>query len=82
MIIINKQINNKGSQAIYDPTGLSWCGSGCGVCYRLTPTGGYVNGQGSAPSSTTSYVFMVTNLCPNNGNEQVGTSPFFIYYFV
>ncbi|KAI0547816.1 glycoside hydrolase [Xylaria curta] len=59
------------SQALYSPSGASWCGSGCGQCYQLTSTG-------NAPCSTCgtggdagqSIIVMVTNLCPNNGNAQ------------
>jgi len=58
------------SQEIFDEGGESWCGSGCGQCFRLTPTGGYIPGQGYYPSSSASIVVMVTNLCPNQGNEQ------------
>ncbi|EHK18650.1 glycoside hydrolase family 45 protein [Trichoderma virens Gv29-8] len=60
-----------GSQALYDTAGASWCGAGCGKCYKLTSTG-------QAPCSTCgtggvagqSIIVMVTNLCPNNGNAQ------------
>ncbi|RFU79622.1 glycoside hydrolase family 45 [Trichoderma arundinaceum] len=60
-----------GSQALFDTAGASWCGAGCGKCYKLTSTGeapcptcglGGVAGQ--------SIIVMVTNLCPNNGNAQ------------
>jgi len=41
----------------------SWCGTGCGKCYAVTPTGGYVDGQGTAPSSLKTYVVMTTSYC-------------------
>ena len=53
----------------------SWCGSGCGACFQVTPTGGFVDGQGSAPSSMDSQVLMVTNSCPSEYNQQWCTSP-------
>ncbi|OPB40224.1 Endoglucanase-5 [Trichoderma guizhouense] len=60
-----------GSQAFFDTAGASWCGAGCGKCYKLTSTG-------EAPCSTCgtggvagqSIIVMVTNLCPYNGNQQ------------
>jgi len=59
------------SQALFDYNnpGNSWCGPGCGKCYLLTPTGGYITGEGSAPSSLNPIVVMVGDLCPNAGNS-------------
>jgi len=52
-----------------------WCGDGCGKCFAITPTGGYVDGQGTAPPNLTTQVMMVTNLCPSQYNTQWCTSP-------
>ena len=59
-----------GSQALFDASGSSWCGSGCGQCYELTSTGSAPPGQGSGGDKGQSIIVMVTNLCPNNGNAQ------------
>jgi len=48
----------------------SWCGSGCGKCFKLTPTGVGASPLGTGATSTTSVIAKVTNLCPNEGNEQ------------
>ncbi len=53
----------------------TWCGSGCGKCFAITPTGGFVDGQGSRPSNLQSQVMMITNLCPAQYNQQWCTSP-------
>jgi endoglucanase len=59
------------SQAIYDSGGKSWCGSGCGNCYKLTSTGkAPCSGCGSGGAADQSIIVMVTNLCPHSGNEQ------------
>lgn len=58
------------SQAIFDASGSSWCGSGCGTCYKLTSTGSAPPGQGTGGTAGQSITVMVTNLCPNNGNAQ------------
>jgi endoglucanase len=59
------------SQALYDSSGLSWCGSGCGKCYKLTSTGSSpCSSCGSGGDAGDSITVMVTNLCPNNGNAQ------------
>ncbi|KAL9624209.1 MAG: hypothetical protein Q9160_001456 [Pyrenula sp. 1 TL-2023] len=58
------------SQALFDSSGSSWCGSGCGTCYELTSTGAAPQGQGTGGVSGQSIIVMVTNLCPNNGNQQ------------
>jgi len=57
------------SPVLFDTGGATWCGAGCGSCYRLTPTGGYVSQQGTAPPSTASVVFMITNLCPTSNTQ-------------
>ena len=59
------------SQAIFDSAGASWCGAGCGICFKLTSTGKSpcVNcGDGGVPGK--SITVMITNLCPHNGNEK------------
>jgi len=66
----NVDFTAAASQALFDTGGASWCGSGCGTCYKLTPTGGYVPNEGSAPPSTNPIVVMITNLCPYSGNAQ------------
>jgi len=48
----------------------TWCGSGCGKCYKLTPTGVGASPLGTGATTTTSVIAKVTNLCPNEGNEQ------------
>jgi endoglucanase len=55
--------------------GSTWCGPGCGQCFEVTPTGGYVPGQGDAPSNTNPIVMMITNMCPAIYNQQWCTSP-------
>lgn len=59
-----------GSPALFDTakSGSSWCGGGCGTCYKLTSTGTSVTKGDEAPGR--SIVVMLTNLCPNGGNEQ------------
>lgn len=60
-----------GSQALFDSSGLSWCGAGCGKCYRLTSTGSApCSSCGTGGAAGQSIIVMVTNLCPNNGNAQ------------
>ncbi|GFR98336.1 endo-beta-1,4-glucanase [Elysia marginata] len=46
----------------------TWCGRNCGVCVKLTPTGGFVPGKGRRPSNMNPKIFMVTNDCPIQGN--------------
>eukprot|EP01112_Ceratiomyxa_fruticulosa_P013279 TRINITY_DN3726_c0_g1_i1.p1 TRINITY_DN3726_c0_g1~~TRINITY_DN3726_c0_g1_i1.p1 ORF type:complete len:142 (-),score=29.35 TRINITY_DN3726_c0_g1_i1:95-520(-) len=48
----------------------TWCGTGCGKCYKLTPTNGYSPTGGQGAPNNNSIVVMVTNLCPPSGNEQ------------
>jgi len=58
------------SQKYFDRGGdATWCGRNCGKCVKLTPTGGYVDGQGGPPPDHNSRIFMVTNDCPIQGNE-------------
>jgi len=40
----------------------TWCGTGCGKCYKLTATGFSPQGKGAAAGA--SIIIMVTNLCP------------------
>ncbi|XP_025105069.1 endoglucanase-like [Pomacea canaliculata] len=59
------------SERYFDNGGSSlWCGRNCGKCVKLTPTGGFVPGEGDAPPNNNSIVFMVTNACPIIGNEK------------
>ncbi|KAK6973339.1 endoglucanase [Biomphalaria glabrata] len=59
------------SQKYFDNGGdRTWCGRNCGRCVRLTPTGGFVPGRGRAPPNLNSRVFLVTNDCPIQGNEE------------
>lgn len=59
------------SQALYDSSGLSWCGSGCGKCYQLTSTGSSpCSSCGTGGDAGESIIVMVTNLCPYNGNAE------------
>jgi len=53
----------------------SWCGAGCGRCYLVTPTGGYIEGQGKAPTDRQTRLVMVSNMCPSRDNVQWCTSP-------
>ncbi|KAL3874023.1 hypothetical protein ACJMK2_037092 [Sinanodonta woodiana] len=54
------------SQNVFDSNpSVKWCGHMCGKCIKLTTTGGFVPGQGSAIGAGQSHVFMVSNLCPN-----------------
>ncbi len=49
----------------------TWCGSGCGTCFKLTSTGSApCSGCGTGGASGQSIIVMVTNLCPHAGNEQ------------
>ncbi|KAG6367633.1 hypothetical protein INS49_001826 [Diaporthe citri] len=48
----------------------TWCGSGCGTCFKLTSTGSAPSGQGTGGAAGSSITVMVTNLCPYNGNEK------------
>ncbi|QKX54271.1 uncharacterized protein TRUGW13939_01356 [Talaromyces rugulosus] len=60
-----------GSQALFDTSGSSWCGAGCGTCYNLTSTGSSAcDGCGTGGVAGDSIIVMVTNLCPYNGNQQ------------
>jgi len=60
-----------GSQAIFDKSGASWCGAGCGSCFQLTSTGSSpCQTCGTGGDAGTSIIVMITNLCPNQGNAQ------------
>ena len=64
------------SQAIFGSDGSTWCGSGCGKCYKLTSTGNApCSGCGTGGASGQSIIVMVTNLCPYNGNQQWCPNP-------
>jgi endoglucanase len=62
------QLTAAGSAPIYGSG--TWCGSGCGKCYRLTPTAVGASPDGTGATTTTSVIAKVTNLCPYTGNEQ------------
>jgi endoglucanase len=47
----------------------TWCGSGCGKCYKLTPTAVGASVEGTGAPALTPLVVKVTNLCPYTGNE-------------
>jgi hypothetical protein len=47
----------------------SWCGSGCGKCFKLTPTAIGASPEGTGAPALDSLVVKVTNLCPYSGNE-------------
>lgn len=65
-----------GSQSLFDSGSSSWCGSGCGKCYKLTNVGAVAaSGQGDCTGAGDSITVMVTNLCPANGNEQWCSQP-------
>lgn len=58
-----------GSQALFGSG--TWCGSGCGTCYKLTSTGSSpCSTCGSGGDAGESITVMITNLCPYNGNQQ------------
>jgi len=65
-----EKLTAAGSAPIYGSG--TWCGSGCGKCYKLTPTavGATPQAASSGATSTKSYIAKVTNLCPYAGNEQ------------
>jgi len=48
----------------------TWCGTGCGKCFKLTPTAVGASPSGTGAPTTTSVVVKVTNLCPYGGNEE------------
>jgi hypothetical protein len=47
----------------------TWCGNGCGKCFKLTPTAIGASPEGTGAPDLTSLVVKVTNLCPYSGNE-------------
>merc|ERR1711907_340239 len=48
----------------------TWCGSGCGHCYKITTTGCAQQYQGTGATAGESITIMITNLCPANANQQ------------
>lgn len=60
-----------GSNALFAGSNASstWCGSGCGTCYKLTSTGSSPSGEGAGGVDGQSITVMVTNLCPYSGNQ-------------
>ena len=55
----------------------SYCGTGCGRCFQLTNTGNPLKcgGQGVGGKKGDKIMVMITNLCPQQGNEQWCTVP-------
>jgi len=54
----------------------SWCGGGCGKCYKLTSTGTAPKaGTGTGGKAGQSILVIVTDLCPTNGNEEWCSEP-------
>ncbi|XP_055901067.1 endoglucanase-like [Biomphalaria glabrata] len=47
-----------------------FCGHECGVCVKLTPTGGFVAGKGHSPHNLTPTIFLITNVCPTTGTDE------------
>jgi len=47
----------------------TWCGSGCGKCFKLTPTAIGASAEGTGAPALTPLVVKITNLCPYAGNE-------------
>lgn len=47
----------------------TWCGTGCGKCFKLTPTAIGASPEGTGAPALTSLVVKITNLCPYGGNE-------------
>jgi hypothetical protein len=47
----------------------TWCGSGCGKCFKLTPTAIGASAEGTGAPALTPLVVKVSNLCPYAGNE-------------
>jgi len=47
----------------------TWCGTGCGKCFKLTPTAIGASAEGTGAPALTPLVVKVTNLCPYGGNE-------------
>jgi len=47
----------------------TWCGTGCGKCFKLTPTAIGASPEGTGAPALASLVVKVTNLCPYGGNE-------------
>jgi len=48
----------------------TWCGSGCGKCFKIAPTAIGASPIGAGAPNTKAVVIKVTNLCPPGGNEQ------------
>ncbi|KAF8344146.1 glycoside hydrolase [Cantharellus anzutake] len=64
------------SQGIFDAGGATWCGKGCGLCFKLTSTGkSPCSTCGTGGGAGQSIIVMITNLCPYNGNQQWCPNP-------
>ena len=63
--------------ASYPIFGESYCGKGCGQCYELTNMGyGPTPNAGASPNyKGDKVIVMVTNSCPEQGNEEWCSSP-------
>lgn len=48
----------------------TWCGSGCGKCFKLSPTAIGASPEGTGAPALDSLVVKISNLCPYAGNEQ------------
>jgi hypothetical protein len=67
--------------AIYS-TYRSWCGMGCGQCFKISPTG--YSPEGSGTTKIEPLTIMVTNHCPKADNLKWCTSPNafgYLYHF-
>ena len=74
---LNLETQQSGGNGLYTAAAstslfgtATWCGSGCGTCFKLTSTGSAPSGQGTGGAAGNSITVMVTNLCPYNGNEK------------
>ena len=56
-------LNAASSSSLY---GTGWCGTGCGLCYAITPTGGFIDSVGSAPFNVDTQYVLVSNWCPDD----------------
>lgn len=63
-----------GSQQLYGDGDM--CGGGCGKCFQLTNTGFEAGDElGSCVGAGETMIVMMTNRCPQQGNEQWCSSP-------
>eukprot|EP01105_Mastigella_eilhardi_P026665 TRINITY_DN7800_c0_g1_i1.p2 TRINITY_DN7800_c0_g1~~TRINITY_DN7800_c0_g1_i1.p2 ORF type:complete len:206 (+),score=51.89 TRINITY_DN7800_c0_g1_i1:81-620(+) len=57
-----------GSDALFG-SGSAWCGSGCGKCYKLTPTCSTCSPDGKGAGNTNSITLMIADLCPSSSSS-------------